>query len=230
MQSGPPIVTDVLPDIGRPDAPLVLVGEWTVPAGEQQRTVDAVADQWSRTGWPDGLVSHTVFAGGDHRTVLHYSQATSEDGLRAFAHAKPGWAAGVDATVAGITRRGVTAYRLHRSVIASESGRSPGCVVVVQFHTDGTERAGDWVDRLVDTGNREAAPPGLLSAHFHVALDGTRILNYAEWTDPAAHQATLGHRPADNDVVQIVDDTPGVRFLGFHRFTRWHTAADIPTH
>jgi hypothetical protein len=63
METGRLGPNDVLPDVARADAGLALVGEWTVPGGAQQRTIDAVADAWSRVGWPDGLLSHTALAG-----------------------------------------------------------------------------------------------------------------------------------------------------------------------
>lgn len=227
MHSGPPMPPGSLPDPTRGDAAVALVGEWAVPDGSQRRTVDAVADAWSRVGWPDGLLSHTVLAGSEHGTVLHYSQAADEGGLRAFAGVKSDWVAGIDAAVAGIVRRGVTAYRLHRSVVAAEraGGSGPGCVVVVRFDADDAEQAHAWVDRLVEASGDQAPPPGMVSAHFHVAVDGTGILNWAEWTDVAAHQATLGHRPADSAVVRVVDATPGVRFAGFQRFTWWRATS-----
>jgi hypothetical protein len=231
MEMGSLAPTDALPDVTRADAGLVLVGEWAVPAGAQKRTIDAVAEQWSRVAWPDGLLSHAALAGPDHETVLHYSQAADEHGLRAFAQAKAEWLAGIDAAVAGITRRDVAAYRLYRSVVTAEPTpfSGPGCVVVVRFDVDGAEQARAWVDRLVEAGERQTPPSGMLSAHFHIALDGTAILNWAEWTDPAAHQATLGDRPSDNEVVQVVDATPGVRFVDFHRFTWWRTTSPAPT-
>jgi hypothetical protein len=222
---------DVLPDVARPDAGLALVGEWTVPGGAQQRTIDAVADEWSRVEWPDGLLSHSVLTGPDHGTVLHYAQAADEHGLRAFAQAKSNWVAGIDALVAGIIRRGVTAYRLYRSVVTAgpAPASGPGCVVVVRFDVDGVEQARAWVDRLVEVGEQQAPPSGMLSAHFHISVDGAGILNWAEWTDPAAHQATIAQRPTDNEVVQVVDATPRVRFVDFHRFTRWRTTSPAPT-
>lgn len=202
-----------------------------MPAGAQQSTIDAVVGQWSRVGWPDGLLSHTALTGADDVTVLHYSQAVDEHEFRAFAQVKAEWVAGIDAAVAGITRRAVTAYRLYRSVATAEPvpASGPGCVVVVRFDVDGVEQARGWVDRLVEAGEQQTAPLGMLSAHFHVALDGTGILNWAEWTDPGAHQVTLGDRPTDSDVVQVVDATPGVRFVGFHRFTRWRTTSPAPS-
>jgi hypothetical protein len=231
METGRLGPNDVLPDVARADAGLALVGEWTVPGGAQQRTIDAVADAWSRVGWPDGLLLHTALAGSDHGTVLHYSQAADENGLRAFGQAKSNWVAGIDAVVAGITRRGVAAYQFYRSVVTAEpvSASGPGCVVVVRFDVDGLEQARAWVDRLVEAGEQQMPPSGMLSAHFHIAVDGTGILNWAEWTDRAAHQATVAHRPTDNEVVQVVDATPGVRFVDFHGFTGWRTTSPAPT-
>lgn len=35
---------------------------------------------------------------------------------------------------------------------------------------------------------KDVAPmPGSIAAHFHISTDGTRLFNYAEWTDAQAH-------------------------------------------
>lgn len=62
---------------------------------------------------------------------------------------------------------------------------------------------------------------GGISGHFHVSLDGTRVLNYAEWVDEASHIeavggiGSIGRGPA----WRRVQTMPGVENLGFRRYT-----------
>lgn len=102
----------------------------------------------------------------------------------------------------GIDRRGVTAYRVHRSVVPEGSSGDVGCIVVVTFETDSAEQATAWIDALAEVGRDDDPAPGMLAAHFHVSTAGTRVLNYAEWVDVAAHQSSVQGRPAHTDVVR----------------------------
>lgn len=88
---------------------------------------------------------------------------------------------------------GGVAYRRYRS--AQEEGsveRPVGCVVLVSVEFDRPGVAEEWVD-LVFTAlaAEEERHPGGISAHFHVSLDGLRVLNYAEWTSPEAHRDAM---------------------------------------
>ena len=84
-------------------------------------------------------------------------------------------------------------YRRYRSATRPEAAE-PGCIVAVSVEFDGPDDARQraWVDTVFDALAAEASPaPGGIGAHFHVSLDGTRVLNYAEWVDEAAHVAAL---------------------------------------
>jgi DNA-binding transcriptional MerR regulator len=219
-------VVDLLPRIDRPEVGLVVLGEWRAASpGTQHAVVDAAVAQGQRLGWPAGLLSHTVFAGSDGCAVVHYSQATDEETFKNFT-SNPQWAAGVDAVVPGVQRLGAKPYRLYRSVRTATPGEA-GCVVIVRFTTETAEHAAAWVDALLEAGRGDDPPAGMLSAHFHISLDGTSILNYAEWVDSASHESSVQARPqhADSDLVKVVDETPGVRFVGFDRFPRWRSVA-----
>jgi hypothetical protein len=86
---------------------------------------------------------------------------------------------------------GAVAYRRYRS------GREPvdravGCVVLVSVEFDRPGVAEEWVDLVFDALAAEREPhPGGISAHFHVSVDGLRVLNYAEWTSAEAHEDAL---------------------------------------
>ncbi|MEV7908307.1 antibiotic biosynthesis monooxygenase, partial [Streptomyces anulatus] len=110
----------------------------------------------------------------------------------------------------------------------------PGCVVIVsvEFAGPDRQRQEQWVDTVFDALTAETEPhPGGVSAHFHLSVDGTRVLNYAEWTDEASHRAalessgqgTVGSAPEWRRVV----DFPGVRDSGFKRY-RFHASLARP--
>lgn len=71
----------------------------------------------------------------------------------------------------------------------------PGVVTVtVDLDEPDPERQRAWVDNAFDAaGTADPAPEaGLLSARFHLSLDGARVLNLAEWTTAQAHRDAAG--------------------------------------
>jgi quinol monooxygenase YgiN len=51
-------------------------------------------------------------------------------------------------------------------------------------------------DALLDALDRATTQvfvddPGFVSANLHASLDGTRVINYAQWTSPQAYEAAL---------------------------------------
>jgi deazaflavin-dependent oxidoreductase (nitroreductase family) len=202
---------DVLPDITAPGVGAVLVSEWTAGAPERQHaTADMVLAELAREPWPEGLISFSVFAGTDGETVLTYGQCTSGDAARAV--------------MSQVTAAEQIEYGLYRSRVR-ENPVIPGCIVVVrvEFDSPDPQRQQQWVDSVFEALEAETEPhPGGISGHFHLSTDGTRVLNYAEWTDEGAHrdalersgQGTVGASPA----WRRVRDFPGVRSSGFTRY------------
>ena len=222
-----PLGADTMPEISRNDKGLVLVGEWGTTGPEHQRAAaDAALDAWESVDRPTGLLSYSCLLGSDGRSLLHYIQWASEDASREFVStARPQWMNAVDQAVTGIEHRRVVPYRLYRSVVPDVPATTAGCVVTVTFEAESTRQAAVWIDALAEAGDGPVVPPGLLSAHFHVSHDGTRIMNYAEWIDVASHQESVEHRPerarasaSAQQVVEVVDETPGVRFIEFNRY------------
>jgi hypothetical protein len=131
-----------LPEMARPDAGLVVVGEWLVDTPARQRKViDAAVDLWQRFDWPDGLLSYTIYAATDGTTVVHYSQATDPAVFDGFNDVKARWAAAVDAAVPGIERHGVVTYEPYPSAIPSGAREELGCVVFVSREFEGPDPA-----------------------------------------------------------------------------------------
>ncbi|MBO0838750.1 MAG: antibiotic biosynthesis monooxygenase [Actinobacteria bacterium] len=207
----------------RANAGLLLVGEWTTASGNDQRpAADAALDAWRDSTWPPGLLAHHCLLGEDGRTLLHYQQWTSSDACRAFvATGRPLWLESVDAAVPGIQHRQATTYRLYRSTPKLDDAPSAGCLATVTVDFDGADpqRQEDWVNSVFAAADTDQASleAGLIAAHFHISVDGTRVLNLAEWTTARAHrQATA--EPATR-LRTTTQQFPGVTGIAVHRFS-----------
>jgi hypothetical protein len=69
-----------------------------------------------------------------------------------------------------------------------------GCVVIVDVVFDGPDpgRQRDRVDTVFEALESDPAlQPGGISGHFHLGLDGNRVLNHAEWESAGAHIEAL---------------------------------------
>ncbi|MFD0884761.1 hypothetical protein ACFQ08_09400 [Streptosporangium algeriense] len=197
------LVRDLHPDPSRSDAGAVLVGRWP----RRHTPPEAVTTAWADRPWPEGLISVNAYVSTDGEDVLVYEQWADEpDGPHSPMGAEP------------------VAYRLYRSGFR-ENAPVPGCVVIVSVEFVGADRRRQerWVDTVFEALAAETDPhPGGISGHFHVSLDGTRVLNYAEWTDEASHQealdnsgrGTIGSAPE----WRRVQEFPGVRESGFRRY------------
>jgi hypothetical protein len=200
-----------LPDIDRTDVKVAVVRQLPVetpdrPGGgdlqvRQRSLADATLAAWDASLWPDGVLSRTCYLSIDGQRVLTYEQR-SEDHAVAIDH---------DAI----------AYRLYRSG-ARDEAPVPGCIVIVDVQTAGHDTARRWVDTVFEALAAEATlHPGGISGHFHVSLDGTRVMNYAEWIDEQSHiealsgSGSIGRGPA----WRRVQTMPGVTNLGFRRYT-----------
>ncbi|MER5502294.1 MULTISPECIES: antibiotic biosynthesis monooxygenase [unclassified Streptomyces] len=216
------------PDLARNDVGLVKASTWDVGTPERlDATVEAVRRAWAGRDWPHpGLLSYTVHAGEDGKTLFHYSQWSDEQAYQEFfRHGRDERNAEIDAAVPGIRRLGLHTYELYRSGTREDDGREPGCVVIVDVEFDGADpaRQRDWVDSVFEALGTDPAPaPGGISAHFHVSTDGTRVLNYAEWESAEAHVAALA-TPGDGvgsstPQWERVQSYPGMTGGGVNRY------------
>ncbi|MCQ8832177.1 antibiotic biosynthesis monooxygenase family protein [Streptomyces malaysiensis] len=67
-------------------------------------------------------------------------------------------------------------------------------ITLVNVFTVDIERQTELVEAL-DEATRSifTKVPGFISANLHVSLDGTRVVNYAQWADKASYSAALQH-------------------------------------
>lgn len=202
------------PDITRADVGTILVSPWIVGTPERQRAaIAATLGEWERRPWPDGFISLSCFASSDGATVLNYAQWASDEAHHAFVRTtRPRLAGNVDAVVPGIERPGVVRYRLYGGGV-STAAHAPGYFVFVTAETDGVGRAREWVDgafAALRAGGETVA--GLISTHFHISVDGSRVLSYTEWRSEAAHRAAFGMDVAARDRAwRALQNCPGVR-------------------
>jgi hypothetical protein len=230
------IIIAKLPDITRPDAGAVLVSEWKVGKPErQQALVEAFVASWKDAPWPQGLLSANLFLSTDGETVLNYAQWSSDDAYHEFAQANlQSRVAQIDRAVPGIERSGPVNYRLYRSGVRANAP-VPGCAAIVSVEFDGPDeqRQKRWVDTVFEALEAETEPhPGGISAHFHISVDGSRVLNYAEWTDEEAHrdaiersgQGTIG----SGSKWRQVQSFPGIKSSGYKRYRIARSLASQP--
>ncbi|MFH8566969.1 antibiotic biosynthesis monooxygenase [Streptomyces sp. NPDC017993] len=223
--SGDAFRTDVFPEIRRPDSGLVLISEWDAESPEGQRAVqDGVARAWEETPLPAGFLSRVLFAGTDGRSVLDYAQWTTDAAHREFVRREEAGlrervAAALDG-VGGDGEAGYGRFRLYRSLLPEGVAPAPGCVVRVAFRTAGEGAARQLVDGLMDMFDGWQSGTGGIASHFHLSEDGTRVVNYSEWTDAESHErvavAKLG---SGGPVMRLLASLPGVEPLGFRRYT-----------
>jgi hypothetical protein len=187
-----------LPDLNRTDVSTVRVSDDVTDAG-------SVFTALAQGEWPTELLSFNAYVNTESGAVLTYTQWGGEG--------------------ADLTRAPSVEYRPYRSG-TKDDAPTPGCIVVVRVEFEGPDeqRQRDWIDTVFQALDAQTTPhPGGISGHFHVSTDGTKALNYAEWTTEEAHkdalaqsgQGTVGKGPLWQKVLTF----PGVKAHGFQRYT-----------
>ncbi|MFF7157528.1 hypothetical protein [Streptomyces sp. NPDC008139] len=207
-------ISSAPPDIRRADSTAAHVAQWHVP--DRESGVEAVAEtveQWRVADWPTGLLSASAYLSTEDDTVLTYLQTSRASAHRDFTSG-----------LTGLAGAATVAYTLRRAIVLHKGPLVPSSFVVATFDVDGPAPQEHIVESIA--GALESAPgaqhPGLLSANFHLSTDGTRVLNYAEWTSDEAHISFLegATRAA---TLRATHDTPGVRPIGFKRYHLLHS-------
>ncbi|MFD5076836.1 antibiotic biosynthesis monooxygenase [Streptomyces sp. NPDC058371] len=217
--------TAVHPELADSRAGSPLFSTWRVGTPERQRVaVDAIAGTWQSRPWPaEGLLGYYVYAGHDGTTLMHHSRWTGEQEYEDFVAAhRQQRVDEIDRAVPGIERIGLGRYRRYRSLErAAGDTRVPGLVVTVEigFEAAAAGRRSAWVDLVLDAlADDPAGNPGLISAHFHLNDDGTKVLNYAEWESAEAYDKALA-APGEG-VGSVTEHWERVRnFPGLTRFS-----------
>jgi Antibiotic biosynthesis monooxygenase len=235
------IISSILPDIARPDAGTVLVSEWKVGTQERQHAlVEAFITAFATFGkdapWPRGLLSVNLFLSNDGETVLNYAQWTNDDAYHEFAQTnRPLQDEQIDRAFPGVERTGPVNYRLYRSGVRRDAP-VPGCVVIVSVEFDGPDeqRQRRWVDTVFEALDAETEPhPGGISGHFHISVDGARVLNYAEWTSEEAHRDAI-ERSGQGSIGsgskwREVQSFPGIKSSEYKRYRLATSLTSHPT-
>lgn len=195
------------PDVSRSDSGIVLVTPLYVGSEEAQRAeVERVMAPYRNSELPDGMLSLSVFTCTQAENVLTYAQWVSDEAYREHT-LSTGADRDPDATEP-------VRYRLHRGRVL-EPGSVPTLLVPPVFDVDGRERQRRAADSLLD-GPLRSPFPGLVSTHFHISLDGTRVLNWAQWVDEESHERFMeSERPKECFEALTM---PGVRGLVGKRY------------
>lgn len=82
-------------------------------------------------------------------------------------------------------------------------------LVVIQVDGQATQRTlVDMLARDVEAWVRHC--PGFLSATYHMSVDGTQVVNYAEWSDEAAYRESFDLNPDKEAMRKAIRELPGV--------------------
>jgi len=211
------------PQFGTPHAGLVLISYWTVANPDDQRRAAAYAmDLWRETGWPDGMLSHHLFAGHDGHTVMNFSCWTGDAAFAAYlASDQPERARKIEAADVAITRDSIGRYRHYRTMPGSSSGARAGCYIAVTFGVPDAAAQTALVDRIIlaAEGLERAGNHGDIASHFHLSESGTRVVNIAEFTDAESHARLIdGIMDGATPISEAIAGVPGASFMGFQRF------------
>ncbi|MBT2488560.1 antibiotic biosynthesis monooxygenase [Streptomyces sp. ISL-96] len=207
------------PQISRPDSHAVYMSYWFVDGAEQGRAVlDEIMAVWESAPRPEGILTFSCYLSTGNDVVLTYAQCTDDAVYRPFTRGL--------SLPAGPASTDPIEYRLHRDVLVDPTGQAPGAMVAASFDVDGSQRQRNIVDAIVR--NVQSAPAdeqaGLIAAHFHLSVDGSRVINFAEWTDDEAHIEFLGGDLSRRSL-EIANEMPGVRPLGFKRYHLYRSLA-----
>lgn len=207
-------VTEQFPDPARPDAGIVLAGEWAAgDPGRLAATADAVIAARRSAPWPHGLLAYALYLDTEGDLLLHYSQWTDE-------------AAANSPLIDPAVHRDLIKYRLYRGG-RSTAGTVPGAVVAVRVDTDNDVLARTWVDAVFEALDQDGdLPAGGIGGFFHVSTDGRHVLNYAEWVSAEAHRQALaatGRGISQGPLWDKAQTMPGVRPQSVTRYRLYKT-------
>ncbi|MFJ2113568.1 hypothetical protein ACIOEX_17060, partial [Streptomyces sp. NPDC087850] len=175
---------DGWPDVARSGVDTVVITiRHTEGPGQQGELAAAAVAERQQEVWPRGLLGWALFTGTDGRALLAYEQWSDDDALDTALAGPVPYVPGIPGTEAAAPVR----YRPVRSFPGGAPGETAGCLVTPVFDTDGPERQRHFLDTLFTMADDDATRdvgqmPGALSAYFHISVDGTRVLGYAEWT------------------------------------------------
>jgi methylaspartate ammonia-lyase len=196
------------PDVWRTDSGIALVSTLYVGTPAEQRAeAKRVTAVYREQPLPTGFISFSTFGSTDGETLLTYAQWANDETYRQFART-------LDPSKDEI-RTEPTRFVPYRSSVLDHHA-NPGVLVVPTFDVDGPDRQRKPVDALVD-GPLSKLIPGLFASHFHVSLDGSRVLNWAEWADEAAHDDFM-QTSLPAECFEAIT-MPGVRGIGGKRYT-----------
>ncbi|MCW2139749.1 antibiotic biosynthesis monooxygenase [Actinoplanes cyaneus] len=61
--------------------------------------------------------------------------------------------------------------------------------------------------------------PGFVSANYHVSIDGTRVINYAQWSSEQAYRESFKASPNSGSLREAILAIPGVEGLEMTGYT-----------
>ena len=124
-------------------------------------------------------------------------------------------------------------FRWYRSHLVGGEPSDFFAIVTIEFDDPNHNRQENWINQLVTAISAEPEPiPGLVAAHFLTSIDGTQVINIANWASESEYDRALANGPAgiaQNHLPewQRVINSPGVASNTIDRCTLIESAFSI---
>lgn len=197
-----------MPEIFPDHDVVTLINVLTVDPERQDDLVDLlIASTEGSVRERPGFVSASIHPSLDGSRVVNYAQWRTEDDFLAMAR-DPETRKQLAAARAIVERNEPNLYRVACTATGTGTERSvaqisPDLDVVTLFNviTVRPERQQRLADLLVAaTENETRELPGFVSASIHTSLDGTSVVNYAQWRTPDDFRAMAGNPAAQKQL------------------------------
>ncbi|WP_049574834.1 hypothetical protein [Streptomyces sp. SBT349] len=203
---------------------------WQVPGRADQRAAaDAAMARWRVGPWPEGCLSVTALLSTDGGLVLfsaRWRDLASADAPWEGALAEARAVAEVE-PLETLKARPAEAFAWREEERERpEEGPFPGCTVYIVIGTAGPAEQAQVAETIA--GHVAGTPnPAGIGGQLLFTLDGTRVINWAEWTSEEAHREAVG-APALGGARGIFDGMEGIEGLRMNRFQRYRALRPRP--
>jgi quinol monooxygenase YgiN len=159
---------------------------FTVKPEEQQKLIDTIREFLATVATQPGFVSANLHKSLDGVKVANYAQWNSIEAFEAFRNNQE-----IQAKAAGLSEFDISDSHVYE-IVASESQVGTPEIkpaeYIVHFAEFSMQPANQpkMVELAQEHVKSAMAQLGLISATFHRSLDGTRVINYGQWSDAKA--------------------------------------------
>lgn len=177
----------------------VIAAEWKAADEETQREVIRQFKECFRQEYLDkhqgkGLKNYSCFLNQDGHHVFHFSEWMDKACLDSFVHNDHVFSASrfqQNLLVTTLWKNVYYPYQLYKE--KGQAVSDTGLIVFVKQYFEKQGQAKEWIDKILNTMEKEGHHEGLIQNTYYLNQDGTALLNYALWDNEENYNAFLQH-------------------------------------